>query len=474
MVEHLEMGGKLESIDKNVFDHLQNLQSLSLDLVNFIEILALDENWSEKLFKKKFTFNLYYPSSESYNFPEEDFCLFKDFLPDGSIYGGLISEIKCSCTKMWVLHGQISNYCYNFENHSCNFSNLAKNCNKSMRKKSIVNSIDVFYLSELISFINLTLFPIFCILGMVNNILIVSCFGSPILRAELNKEMFKLILLNSILNFLFCFFYLFHVTNVCISYTGIFCSAIGKSLLVQNYEKYVVEFLGNIVKTSSNIINVFISVNRSKFPELIPVSNIYVNILNCSNDQKSKISRTEDRITKTICINCLLFFALRSIEFSINGINCFAYDKICSNVSQMANLFYLISCSFQIITYISMNKIFRKSATHIYKKINFTLCFKRTKINLLSIHLFIWDELKLFQSNQKKEERNRIGIDIRKVQKCNMLFMQYCMKSMKITVFKKYQKIKSISCRINSNLIYPKCLGFEPISFIPYPLFNTN
>ncbi|RNA30064.1 hypothetical protein BpHYR1_008123, partial [Brachionus plicatilis] len=30
------------------------------------------------------------------------------------------------------------------------------------------------------------------------------------------------------------------------------------------------------------------------------------------------------------------------------------------------------------------------------------------------------------------------------------------------------------SCRINPNLIYPKFLGFEPISFMPYPLFNFN
>ncbi|RNA02207.1 hypothetical protein BpHYR1_026261 [Brachionus plicatilis] len=30
------------------------------------------------------------------------------------------------------------------------------------------------------------------------------------------------------------------------------------------------------------------------------------------------------------------------------------------------------------------------------------------------------------------------------------------------------------SCRINPHLIYPKFLSFEPISFIPYPLFNIN
>ncbi|RNA42226.1 hypothetical protein BpHYR1_054261 [Brachionus plicatilis] len=74
--------------------------------------------------------------------------------------------------------------------------------------------------------------------------------------------MFKLIWLNSFLNFLFCFLYLFHLANVCITYTGIFCSAIQKSLFVQYYEKFVIEFLANTLKTSSNTINVFVSLNR--------------------------------------------------------------------------------------------------------------------------------------------------------------------------------------------------------------------
>ncbi|RNA30785.1 hypothetical protein BpHYR1_048704 [Brachionus plicatilis] len=64
----------------------------------------------------------------------------------------------------------------------------------------------------------------------------------------------------------------------------------------------------------------------------------------------------------------LLLIKFRSsLQFKIIGINCFRFDKICSNISQMANLFYLVSCSFQMITYFSMNKIFRQSAIQIFK-----------------------------------------------------------------------------------------------------------
>ena len=478
-VENLEIDGNLISIDRNTFYDLR-YKTLFLYLNSFVKNLAQDSFWFINLLRCNVDFSLYFPE---YDFPLKDFCLFKHYPRNCSMNLNFIWQNNCSCTKIWILQNNSRNFCQNHDTNNCNFPQLIGLCNKSINTKSISNTIDIFYKSELISFINLTLFPFFCILGILTNILIIIIFRNPIIKNELKKEIFKLIYLNSILNFLYCLIYLFHMTSVCITYTGIFCSSIKNSIFVQNYEKYVVEFFGNIIKTLSNIIFVMIALNRYYFLDnnnsniylSKRLNNFYLKILIVSliiilnfyyiftikindhlkfddifeytdyplkftfnnifdyltnvpqpvfnnfltknliyflwflvyslfnnivlfvimtitdislifkfkaslkhkkitlgnvNGKIKKINKIEERVTKTICLNSIFLFILRLLEFcvfiyifldKINNKNCQKIDKICSNVSQLANLFYLISCSLQIATYFGINQSFRKS-----------------------------------------------------------------------------------------------------------------
>lgn len=101
--------------------------------------------------------------------------------------------------------------------------------------------------------------------------------------------------------------------------------------------------------------------------------------------KKKKIENDEKQITKTICLNSLFIFFFRSFEFAIyififidklNYKNCHEKDKICSNISQVANLIYLISCSIQIITFFFTNKNFRNSLKYDFFKLKKKLTLK--------------------------------------------------------------------------------------------------
>lgn len=170
--------------------------------------------------------------------------------------------MNCSCTILWIIGKDKVTICNKFDHNRCNFIQMRNKCNKSIFRRAKINKIDMFYFSEQLSFINLTLFPIICILGMITSILSIVSFRSIKLKNNLNQKLYKLILVSFYLNFLFCFIYIFHMVSVCITFTGRFCSIFKQNILVQNYEKFVIEFLGNIIKTSSNIISILISVER--------------------------------------------------------------------------------------------------------------------------------------------------------------------------------------------------------------------
>ncbi|RMZ97941.1 hypothetical protein BpHYR1_035547 [Brachionus plicatilis] len=266
-------------------------------------------------------------------------------------------------------------------------------------KKSIT---DFVYTTEFISFINLLFFPIFCIMGLTTN-------GVSILALIKNNKQNKLTKKSSI--------YL-----------------------------YMVEFVGNSIKTASNILNVLIAKNRfdllrgeqnlpkstDRFKHFLLSLGIFIVVLLINaesiltieindmikrsffdfkqrdlvffclyltrfilNDfllyilivvfdclllsklkqaishkkkichgQINKISEKENfenRITYSVLFNCSILMVLRSFEFGVSLYVLLTYQacdkvlKICSNISQLGNSFYLISCSLNLVTYALFN-----------------------------------------------------------------------------------------------------------------------
>ncbi|RNA08638.1 hypothetical protein BpHYR1_046804 [Brachionus plicatilis] len=246
---------------------------------------------------------------------------------------------------------------------------------------------DFVYTTEFISFINLLFFPIFCIMGLTTN-------GVSILTLIKNKKqnkltkkssvyLVKLMLINSSLNFVYCSIYMFHMANICIGFNGIFCSSVKKTknrfdLLrgEQNHPKSIDRFKHFLLSVGIILVHSYHRDNYLKFILndlllfilivifdgllLIKLKQAMSHKLKVSGCQKKKISEKENfenRITYSVLFNCLVLMILRSFELVVSffvlfeiiqGSACSNAVKICSNISQLGNTFYLISCSLNL------------------------------------------------------------------------------------------------------------------------------
>ncbi|CAF0718798.1 unnamed protein product [Brachionus calyciflorus] len=203
-----------------------------------------------------------------YKFPNEDICLFKEFprnrfislSPD--VYGS-----KCTCLNFWLFNNYyynegmklIEDYCSNPQDvETCNFTFLFEKCDFKLydtisQQKTL---LDYFYDSELLNLFVTILTPFVIFLGLITNLINIKILKYDLKIFGKQKDlMYQFMFYNSIINFLYCFIYIFHLLNVCISINGVYCLFISKSEMVQYYEILIVDFLGGILKVLSNILN---------------------------------------------------------------------------------------------------------------------------------------------------------------------------------------------------------------------------
>ncbi|RNA25007.1 hypothetical protein BpHYR1_028980 [Brachionus plicatilis] len=370
--KNIRIEGILDKIEKNSFTQLHNLESLEI----FIYFL---KTWNELIF----------------NLVRKDLTM-KTFV-DSKNVEIYLRKIDCSCTVLWLISFNMAAQCDKFKYES-----------DIQMEKSIT---DFVYTTEFITL---------CIFGLITN-------GLSMLALIKNNKQNKLTKKSSV--------YL-----------------------------YMVEFVGNSIKTASNILNVLIAKNRfdllrgeqnlpkstdklknffqsieiflvvilvnvesiltieinnliesfeldyADFPIKNTFKNIFKNSFNIPvigslidgghreilyfclfifNDfllyilivvfdclllsklkqaishkkkichgLKKKISEKENfenRITYSVLFNCSILMVLRSFEFGVSlyilltDEACDNKLKICSNISQLGNSFYLISCSLNLI-----------------------------------------------------------------------------------------------------------------------------
>lgn len=494
----IRLEGTLKSLDIEPFVELHNLKLLQIFLKNLNVLISNNSTWLNKIvgnFKTEFSF------MNNYLFPDEDLCIFKAFKNTINV---VKSDEICSCTiiYLWSETKSIKNLPENCQivQQKCNFTQLLSNCQKPVTSKYKEDLFDFYYKTEMISLFNLILLPFFCLLSLMTNALSILFLISGRRMAKMTDQtcsnyLTKLMLINSSLNFIYSFIYLFHMSNICIFYDGIFCSGVKKTILFQVIEKYLVEFIGNSIKTASNIIYVLVakcrlklligkknlnqrskkfinaiililicilinlesiftieindlkSLNKNDYSDF-PIKNTFINVLKRSaqesylglanlnrdfdpiyfglyflkffvNDillyslnlvidclliyrlkklfdykkiestiqiSKRKIhekKRREFRTTFIIIFNSFILLILRLFElitclvvfyFIIYTKICHISNKICTNIYNLGSLFYLISCSLNIIIFFYLNFEFHNAAKNFLNLIKKIIC----------------------------------------------------------------------------------------------------
>ena len=318
-VEELKVFGYLVDIQPDLFSYFVNLKLIDLQLDNFKAFFQHGNKWMANLnneiqvnmsnhkqvqryFNKKFKLRFLYKQNKSlineiYDYPDEDFCLFKHFPHSHMVVPIILPgiKIKCSCTLLWLIQyyniyfnlnnkgeynsginyfyayydfyladeGHIINYCHNeLFNRSiadCQFEKRLSLCNGSDFNQDSTsirfdNDTDFLYLIKWLQLVMVIILqPILSFVGIINNLITIIVIQNKHNKKHFEDKMYSHIVINCAFNIIFCFIMIFELVNQCLFYTShVYCSAIYSTEASQYFKIVFIYFLGNLFKLCKN------------------------------------------------------------------------------------------------------------------------------------------------------------------------------------------------------------------------------
>lgn len=346
-LERIKIYGCLIDINEELFKHFDSIKKLDFVLDNLREFFEMGNRWMSYLnnnvkvnlsdiddvnnnLMKKFKIRFSYRLNTSlinkiYDYPDEHFCLFKDFPHDHMVIPLILpgKKINCSCTVLWLvqyyshyfdvdyradynpyinyeysisdeymvrLDGSIT-YCHdNLFNESirmCDFTRRLKLCNTSLfnydQSFKLNNDTDFLFLIKWLQFILIIIMqPILTVIGIVNNLIIILVIRNKKTKKYFKDVMYKHIIINCVFNIIFCVIMIFELINECVFYnSSVFCSKLYQYESSQYFKIIFIYYFGNVVKLCKNIS--FLAFTFSRFILSLNKKNGFFKIFNKMN-----------------------------------------------------------------------------------------------------------------------------------------------------------------------------------------------
>lgn len=292
--------GKIRSIQSDLFSKLPSVKYIALDIYfakNLFQSTKIE--WIKKLNEnlkihrndfenftnhikfvnivQRFYPEYYFQMDVSNIFPDEDFCLYKDFPFSKLILLSIQNNapdnigIKLSCTFLWIAQDynlylkhfdKIKNgiLFYNvFKNFSsdqlkCNFSKALENCNLKSIFKNDFDLNDLKNLFTMLDYIiiiySIPFFSIICFL--LNSFILMLLFANKKSK-ELKKTFYKFLSIYSSLSLFYVTIQLLNLMNECLYKNGLFCSSIVSNQVVQLFKIIITDYVMHIIKSAINL-----------------------------------------------------------------------------------------------------------------------------------------------------------------------------------------------------------------------------
>ncbi|CAF1014832.1 unnamed protein product [Brachionus calyciflorus] len=252
-VTTLMVYGQLKKITSNLFSNFTNLKKISFYLDKLDGILTTPLNWL--IFRQEPILIFI----DFYTFPNEDFCLFKNLSQNHLILFENFKFISnCSCLFYWLYKTYhlddglqiLRQKCENFIllKTTCNFE---YECKITILKEFNLTIQDKIYESNILILATLLLIPVFAISGLIGNLINLFILKQiPNSKKDSNNIIHKLMLINSLMNLIYCLIYLLHLSNICIDINGIYCPFISHKILTTriNTSAYLAEYYKDYVE----------------------------------------------------------------------------------------------------------------------------------------------------------------------------------------------------------------------------------
>ena len=307
---NIEVYSKVDKIDPNLFASIKNVEKIKLKLeymrslmhtngIEWIKNMNRDVNCNltnqtqlnEFMVSKRYKMiyhdrdNTDVSSSLPEVFPDEDFCLYKDFPINQLVF--IIKEIadveefqlqldqsrknEFGCTYIWItrhykqlveitpsklrLYGLIKRILDSDDYKTCKFEERLKLCNKTdFKRRHITTFFEIGQAMYTIEVVLNILSFILVIFGIVSNTLIIIAISSKINETEFKGfKQYDYLRFNSICNCLILFIHLISWFHECIYPFQVFCPIIRKAVFMQ-YFKIVVQ---DVLMTSFRFMNNF-------------------------------------------------------------------------------------------------------------------------------------------------------------------------------------------------------------------------
>jgi len=273
----------LKTLDLRLFS-LQKFFHSGTSWIKFLNSNA--QNKSQPLFLSLIQNNIYNLKEiivEDYKFSDQDFCLFKDF-PHSSNVILKQSYSYNSCTYQWLTQNGRNFSLFNKTNHNsmdfsdCDINKMKMNCTlthvSSETTNNTKNTFEFFYLlnDEYYDFkfydyiLSIIVFPLICVSGFVFNLLTIVTLKNKNFTKHFKTRTYQLVSLNSVVNCMICLIYLLRLTIKCIDPISSFCLV---PLITNRFFRYsmltLTNYIGNSLKSFSNLIHIFIILDRYIF-----------------------------------------------------------------------------------------------------------------------------------------------------------------------------------------------------------------
>jgi hypothetical protein len=336
-----------DKFEEDLFKSFKNLKHVELSIYGLKKFLHKGTKWIKYLnyantnksidsfksvcYLSLFQLNIFnydvQTKIEAYNYPDEDFCLFKDFPHNQSVFP-ILGDCFSTCTYVWLIQyyllypksESLFNCEYNIRNLTCDFEVMLKNCLYNIDNQmndaiyEINPNADLYYelyeknyhLKQIDFILSIFILPLVCFLGIFFNILCIVVLSNKDFMKAYKDRMYKQMLVYSIVNFFVCIIYFLRLTIKCIDPITSFCPvSILTNKSLRTLLLIIVFYIGSAFKTWSNLIQISIAFDRF--------------IL--STDSKRTLFKKFSKISLKWLF---LFFLLFSLI--INFVNLYEYD----------------------------------------------------------------------------------------------------------------------------------------------------
>ena len=126
------------------------------------------------------------------------------------------------------------------------------------------NDVDALFVIRWLQYVLLTILqPVFGLMGIINNLLIIVVVRNKAKKKEFKDPMYHHIRINAAFNVIYCGILVLKLVNTCIFHnSSVYCSSVYQWKTSQYFKIIVVFYLGNVAKMCSNISYLSFSLSR--------------------------------------------------------------------------------------------------------------------------------------------------------------------------------------------------------------------